>query len=151
MNDYTLIVMDMQQGFVAADDPVTINACAKEIQLAIENNNPIIIVEYKYNGPTHPQLTKLVKDYPFISFIKKRDDDGTEDILNFFYRCKIQPERIRMIGVNTDACVLATLYGLYTASCFHLEIVRKACNSTSSPREIEGVFSDLKKLGIKVI
>ena len=151
MNDYTLICIDMQPGFVAAKDPVTINACAKEISFAIENKNPIIIVEYKYNGPTWPRLTNLVRDYPFVSFIKKNDDDGSEDIMNFFYRCKIQPERIRIVGVNTDACVLATLYSLYTASCFRLEIVRKACNSTSAASEIEGCFTDLQKLGVKVI
>ena len=146
-----LIVIDMQPGFVAAEDPVVINAVKKEIIKAKEETNLILFVEYKWNGRTWPQLTNAVKDYSFTDTIKKTKDDGAEDIMNYFQRCRIAPKKLRVIGVNSDACVLATLYSLYTASCYKLEVVKAACNSTSPKHEIEECYSDLRKLGIKVI
>lgn len=144
---YTLVIVDMQPGFSAADDARTINGTMDEIRTAMALNMPIIFVisdEEKY-GALNPDLVNLVKNSGY--------DPDLWSIELKFYRygerfsassgCKQVDEacevfgfptnRFRFCGVNTDICVFFTameLGKLYPQSC--MEIVMRACNVMST-------------------
>ena len=93
MKQSILIIIDMQASFLAARNPKTILACQALILKAKKELNPIFFIEYKWNGPTLPQLTSLVNDYVLKFTIQKEEDNGAEEIENQFYRGVIIPSQ----------------------------------------------------------
>ncbi len=124
---YTLVVIDMQPEFHAANHPNTIIAVTREIITAVRNSSPIVIVEYRECGPTHPAFLHILKDYKLKSRIKKPQDDGSKEVLRTLSRRKFY-KNLRICGVNRDCCVKATVDGLlYSSLRSKIEVVKDAC------------------------
>ncbi len=143
---YTLVIVDMQPGFPAANDTRTISGTMDEIRTAMQLNMPIIFVisdEEKY-GALNPELVNLVKnsgydedlwsielkfyryDEPFSASSGCKQVDEACEVFGF------PTNRFRFCGVNTDICVFFTAMELgkvYPQSC--MEIVMRACNVMS--------------------
>jgi len=130
---YTLIVVDMQPKFKAANGERVRKGCMREIMKAITSKAPIIFLEYDSDyipggyGPTLKELTKPVVDNYYIEY--KTRDDGSYNVQKLVKKHKL-PETFRVCGINTDCCVYETVRGL--SLIFdnpNIDVVEDACAS----------------------
>lgn len=129
-----LIVNDMQPGFEAARDIITIFAVSKQIEMAMALNLSIILVEYDAHemGATLPQITRLLEGYERFSVVSKSQDDGAAAILKTLCSKAIETQYFILCGVNSDACILDTVQGLvqWLPQC-RILLPQDACNSVN--------------------
>ena len=112
---YTLVIIDMQPNFKAANNPRCVANCVREVKKAIEIGANIIVLEYAQrrneNGhKTKYPIRKLVQAYEKGYFITKDDDDGSYAIIDT--GIFDSEEHFRLCGVNLGACVSSTARGL---------------------------------------
>ena len=144
-----LLIVDMQRSFTAANKKATVKACQELIFDAISLNNSIVFLEYKWNGKTKRELTSLVRNYSFVNTIQKEDDDGSEEVISFFNKCKFVPKNIIVGGVNTNFCVRQTVLGLAEKNDSKLFLVQDACNHEYG--DAEHAIKEMKRAGVKII
>jgi len=124
----TLVVIDMQPEFEAANDPKCIVGVAKQIWMAQQQKWPIVLVEYSGCGETHDVFADMLKGYSSKARISKTDDDGSLEVVRCLRRRKFPHHRLRICGVNADCCVYETVEGLlYRLEKSHIELAKEAC------------------------
>ena len=123
----SLVIVDMQQNFPAANEPSAILGAAKEIERAKKRKAGIVFLEFQNLDPTHEVYRKLLKDYPYLVRTRKSEMDGSEQVLRALRRKKFDVDRIRVCGVNSCHCVRATVDGLLLRSDAKIEVSTKAC------------------------
>ena len=122
---YTLVVIDMQPGFLKrfsefenemAKDEV-IEGCRQAVVKAIADGAEIIDLNYdsKYGdlGPTIPEIADLWKGYSKmfkgrVSYLQKSQDGGGDEIMEN----GVAENEIRVCGINAGACVRDTVWEL---------------------------------------
>src|SRR5574337_1932066 len=111
---YSLIVVDMQDYFLASRLKRVQNNCIREIKKAMDDNATIVFVEFDGYGPTIPQLTSLVKNkkYKKSHTVLKNMDDGGQPIHKLLVKRHLPRRNLKVCGVNTQYCVLSTIEGL---------------------------------------
>lgn len=109
----SLIVVDAQPGFTAVDRP-TVDAIERQVLLAIENNWWVIVLETWPDrlGHTHSQIWRHLENYNRKIMWVKEGTNGTMQVLWSFDDFRYPEEMVRIVGVNTGACVAAVVYGL---------------------------------------
>lgn len=159
MDKYTLLIIDMQSNFDAANNPNTILSVLKEIKAAKDNGCGIMIVEYR-NDPaiedpkyrlkdqfkdTHSEIMDEIKDYERSAVINKYECNGAFYIKEFLLEadCDFNIDSFRVCGVNTDACVASTVNEM-ADDLFDAEfkIVKAACNYDHA-NEIKSKFGSM--------
>jgi nicotinamidase-related amidase len=128
---YSLIVVDMQPFFPSSRSTRVKDHCRKEIQKAMDAGAPIIFVEYLGCGPTNPNLVKMTDYYDKTFLVRKRSDNGSSEISKLLSSYRLPARHLRVCGVNTNACVESTVYGLSRKCAIgaKIEVVAKACNA----------------------
>lgn len=119
-----LIIVDMQAQFGASKD--VSRHVAGQIRKAMKAGEPIVFVEYEGYGLSLEHLRRIAKDYPLRSSVTKRRDDGSREVsahLKAEYGLEA-PASLRVVGVNTAACVAGTAEGLAYMG-FKITIVEK--------------------------
>lgn len=139
----TLLVIDMQPHFDASQRKWLIRNVSAEIRAAMKAEHRIVFLEYTHT-PKHPgvaaknatdrRLIKLVADYADALVIHKQEDDGSAEVAKLLesldgnYPGAIR-EEIRVVGVNTCACVAKTVNGMAKIMPkASIVVVGKACN-----------------------
>lgn len=119
---YTLVVIDMQSGFLNRFDEYGNTEAKKEVikgvkravVKAIADGAEIIDVNYDsrygYLGPTIPEIADLWKGYrklfkKRVSYVEKSSDGGGREIL----ANGVAEKEIRVCGINAGACVKSTV------------------------------------------
>lgn len=128
---YTLCVIDMQAQFGAANGAKVQQSCVREIKKAMRDKATIVFVEYEGYGPTLPVLTNLVKDakYKKVHHVLKQSNGGGHQVANYLKTKHLTRSNIRVVGVNTSYCVLATVQGMNThLNTSNLHIVADGCS-----------------------
>lgn len=127
---YSLILIDMQPYFQAATNRRVLTNCKRELADAINVRAGIIFVEYEGCGLTSKALCRLTQNYDRTFTVSKGTDDGSREVHNLILDHNLAAKRLRVCGVNTDCCVLATVRGL-TARMPRstIEVIGDACNS----------------------
>jgi nicotinamidase-related amidase len=135
---YTLIVVDMQPGFDAANDERTINNCISYVRQAKKDKATIIIMEYGYDdecntyGKTHKSITKYLSRYENYYRVVKRQDDGSSAVLTHEVAFHFKQNDVRICGVNTAACVARTALGMKERfNLSNVKVLLDACNQPS--------------------
>lgn len=108
----TLVIVDMQTGFDAANHPDVVAANCKLIRRQRRRKLPIVVLEFFGCEKTHPDLLKALKGYNKVAFAEKRKCNGSSEV---DYRCKKHKygtDEFHVTGVNMGACVDETVYGL---------------------------------------
>ena len=85
----TLIVVDMQPSFTAANKPSIIVGVTREILEAKRRNWGIIFLEYKPTdemGRTHEGFSSLIRGYRHKARVTKNDDDGSLEVVKAIRR-----------------------------------------------------------------
>lgn len=123
----TLVIIDMQDAFDAACDPDVIIGVTLEILRAKERRTGILIVEYADCGDTHHGFFDLLKGYPYRARCRKREDDGSIEVIRALRRREFNMSHLRVCGVNGDACVVETVSGLLDRlPRTRIDVVKKA-------------------------
>jgi nicotinamidase-related amidase len=130
--DKTLVIVDMQDGFPSAHKKEVQEECIQLVKYFIRNNLPIIVLEYEgaYYGKTFECISKLYKRYPYVKILKKRKDNGSDQVHRFMRREHwgiTKRDEIVICGVNIGACVYETTWGLLKKG-YNVKVVKKACN-----------------------
>lgn len=132
-HDPVLLVIDMQAKFRASNSIKTILNVARLVKKAIRANHRIFFIELG-DEPTHAPLTQLCDEagYGARSWtIKKTGENGAREVAQKCLELCIDPREIIVCGVNTDACVKATVIGLaQTMPRSKVSVVKRACNMT---------------------
>ena len=108
---YTLVIIDMQPDFEAANYDWLVERIVEDVEQAKENRANILVVEYNDYGDTHEKIMEAIGDYLNAYTIEKWDDDGSEEIMDAIEDYKLFPE-LHICGINYSACVERTIRGL---------------------------------------
>jgi nicotinamidase-related amidase len=146
MNNYTLLIIDMQSQYPAACSDKTTEEIILQIEAAKQNDCGIILVEFREEPqyresnspykPTHVSILKAVEGYNRAAVVHKYETDGSAYINDFLEKKgkDFNTDFFRVCGVNTDICVAQTVNGLYEN--FYKEatfiIVEDAVNTDNS-------------------
>jgi nicotinamidase-related amidase len=145
---YTLVVVDMQSGFDTSFG--ALNGCIREVQQAVIDKAGIIFLEYHgfYGdayGFTLPQLKALVDGYSRAYYVPKGADDGSIEVVEAIEKYRMSKLHIKVCGVNTDACVLATVQGLIQkCDKVYLQVIADACNGFNNTNGFNSMLSAKK-------
>ena len=143
-----LIIIDMQPYFdYKGSVSAIIDACRREIQNAINENIPVVLVEWFGLGATDARLRELVENYHNLITVNKNDDDGSNEIVAELG--KYNYSLFKVCGVNTDACVKATVKGLIDlCPNLNVEVVLDAVNSDSIQIDATIVMKNLARVRV---
>lgn len=140
-----LLVVDMQPRFKASKHEWLLKNVANEIRAAKAAGWGIMFLEYSCDGAgsgvalaerTYGRLTRLVAKYKYAITVHKGYNDGSDEVLvaaEDWYGPEVTAmhidDGIRVVGVNTEACVAATVNGLSkTRPDIEITVVGAACN-----------------------
>jgi hypothetical protein len=127
-----LVINDMQGGFPASSDALTLFAIEEQIRLAKARNLGILVVEYDAHemGETHEQLMRHLREYAKAIVVSKSADDGSAEIFEAVIDNGFWPENFIFCGVNSDSCVMKTIQGLIArVPACRITLLQDACNS----------------------
>jgi nicotinamidase-related amidase len=124
---HTLVIVDMQASFKSSNNLRLIHNIFREIDLAKKHNWPIVVLEYKDHGKTHKDIINRIGRYNKKRVSTKSIDDGSYEA-DGQIRNLTKSKRVRLVGVNLNACVLDTACGLKRLK-YKVEIVNDACRS----------------------
>lgn len=142
-----LLVVDMQDAFKASRN--VLDGVEAEVKKAVRNKEWIIFLEYFGDGPTHYRLKKAVKGYKRKSFVKKDADDGSWRLIRRMDRLQLFPPRIRVCGVNTNACVKKTVFGIAARLDTKLVILQDLCSASTKKWHNAGIRFMQKLKGVE--
>jgi nicotinamidase-related amidase len=116
----TLVIVDMQDEFGVGKKPALIKAVVRKIRLAKKLGYGIVVVEYGQaedyeefiGGDTHYKIARELNGYGRDAFVVKHKDDGSPQIVHAIENYGFNRNNIYVCGVNTCACVYATVSGL---------------------------------------
>jgi nicotinamidase-related amidase len=129
---YTLVVVDMQPGFNAANRERVRQNVRREIKKAVQEGADIVFLEYVSHGRTFPELLVPVEKIQYKRFkvSPKMSDDGSKEVQQVVANNDFMFGRFRVVGINTDYCVMATTLGIRTRfPNSYIEVVADACDS----------------------
>jgi len=140
-----LLVVDMQaKKFSTASHAWLLENVAREVRDAKAAGWGVVFLEYTRGvgkggvdlaHRTHDSLTQIVADYGHAITVHKEHDDGSAEVLHaaddWWNDAGAEHIRagIRVVGVNTEACVAGTVNGLASsAPDVEITVVGDACN-----------------------
>jgi len=130
---YTLVLVDMQPYFSAANSRRVRDNCKREIEKAMERRAAIIFVEFNNCGPTVKSLIKMTDDYDRRFFAYKDMDDGSAEVAEVIHNNKLANKKLKVCGVNTDCCVRSTVQGLSSRlPKADIQVIGNACNTVGN-------------------
>lgn len=125
-----LVVVDMQDYFEASMHPATIAAVKEEIRLAVQNGYFIVVLECDGCAPTQKELMAELSGYNHYSVMVKRFADGSAEVLRACQDKGVVPVEFKVVGVNSDCCVLDTVANLSRkVPQSQIVVIAKACNT----------------------
>lgn len=127
-----LVVVDMQPYFPTSQPHWLVEAVIKEIKRARKRGEPVILLEYAgwgVYGSTDSRLLACLLGYRKKFVAEKYRDNGGPEVVELIETHNLPHEKIRICGVNVNACVRQTTQHLTT----HLpesrvKLVLEACN-----------------------
>lgn len=125
-----LVIVDMQPRFETSLKKETQREVINQIKEAKKNNIPVVLLEYAYEGDTHYNIRRTLKDYPHYTLQKNRDS-GASVLIPLLENLRKRGKKflLKVCGVNTAACVYATVRDLTEFSLIkEIQIIWKGCN-----------------------
>ncbi len=148
MDKHTLVIVDMQPSwFTPAGEDNVIAGCRRAIQRAMRNKNPVIFVEW--DGKTHPtasELTTLTDGYNRTFTLAKTCQDGSPQVVELMKKKRLPKRIVRVCGVNTTACVLATVKGLREKLSSTLHVLEDAVGGHWDDNWFNGYYKGINNL-----
>lgn len=141
--DRTLVIIDMQDDFLYRQpEKDLIPVICKLVQYAIQNEWPIILVEYGKSCRTTKAILKAIGNYPNQALIIKNDMNGGPGVIKCINNKKTWSFNLLVCGVYGPQCVSATVGGLFNYSdLIEVDVVTDAVcppYSSSSKEDVHG-------------
>jgi hypothetical protein len=145
----TLCIIDLQPRFNTAT-PDVIDEAVRQIHLAKRRKDGIVILEYgdfdespDYER-SYPAIYDALGRYDKVAIKDKYDDSGADELLCAINDHSFSMERLRVVGVNTCACVWATLEDVMWHGFFdRIELIQNGLNCMHSVHR--GCFDQLQE------
>lgn len=144
---HTLFVIDMQDYFLTswsdAERKELVRAVRAQMRESMYAFQPIVLVEYTGCGRTTDELFDIVDEYSHVHILRKHTNGGGTKLAQYVAKHNL-PEAIKIVGINTDFCVLESVTGLVEQlPTAKVEVISKACDS---PYDHRGGLRQLRKL-----
>ncbi|MBI1266828.1 MAG: isochorismatase family protein [Cryomorphaceae bacterium] len=124
-----LVIVDMQPDFSAAKSPDTVSFVESAVVQAVNEGWKVVVLEFDGYGKTHHSIMSLLSGYSEVEVCIKTVDDGSREVLGAVRRRHWSPKLVRVVGVNSHACVQDTTLGLARLRPdFEIEVLKKGCN-----------------------
>ena len=137
----------MQPKFEAANCEDTINAIKKLVLNAKKDKAYVVIAEYMGYDGTHMCITDIIRKYKPRAYAVADRNDKSEAIQNKLHWRKVKTPVFKICGVNTAACVLATVQGLSKIMAdANIQVIENACNSVGGKYFHDDGINQMKKL-----
>jgi nicotinamidase-related amidase len=139
---YTLVIIDVQQGYSAAQNPTLLTNLLNEIKEARRNDAAILFVnmiEHEGIGKNIKRIWEAAYDYRYFAQVIKADTDGSDEVIGAFKKYRYFNKRnIKVGGVYTDVCVADTVNKL-AKKLPHadIEVLSHCCNSDVPAYEMD--------------
>jgi len=146
---YSLVIIDMQPVFKASQEPGLVQPITREIQLAKKKGYPIVVVEYETKGKgknTLEYIAKKVREYG--SFVIKNTDDGAWAIIPML-KARTRSKKVRVVGVNTAACVYQTVCSLAEEG-YKVQVIADGCWDSFVPNHNKYLVKMAKREGVSL-
>lgn len=142
-----LVIVDMQPEFEASSEIATLSQVEELIALFAGTGYPIVILEYGnpdimrqphrlYCGITHQTLMAPLLSpnrYHKLAVVEKFCNDGSAFVLGTCAERNFRTDHFVVCGVNTDACVSATVHGLAVRrQRSQVSVIAAACNTPAA-------------------
>lgn len=130
----TLVIVDMQTFFPAAQNPKTTKAALDLLLLGIERGWAVVYLEHQGWGQTidlllDPVLKLGAEAEKICRFRTKNAWDGSSQVEDACRQSGFPSEEFVLCGVNTHECVADTVIGLTSRfPLSRLTVVKSACN-----------------------
>jgi len=125
--EQTLVIIDMQELFIEADEEKIIPNIIAMIRHAIAKKWAIIVVEYSGSGETDQEITQALRGYPHKDTVTKHDCDGGRQVIACIESHPAWSTNLLVCGVYGPNCVAATVRGLFENSdVVEIDVVRDA-------------------------
>jgi len=140
----TLVVIDMQPGFEAANDEPTIEQVLVAVKEAKEANLPIFIVQCvpERYGHTLSCIMEEVDLYDNVHIIEKYCNDGAPGVEKVVNENDLQVSEHVVCGVNIGACVHDTVDTFINEYERDIIILKSACNCHHIARQTYEDYED---------
>lgn len=128
-----LVIVDMQDEFLrrAYQRDRVVHWVSQEIAWTHAKGGVIMLLEFDAYGATTLPILACLPDTNH-HFALKIQNDGSEEIAHLVAVNSYAPTSIRVVGVNTDACVYATVKGLRRLfPTVPLTVVANGCSSAN--------------------
>lgn len=140
MKSKLLVIVDVQPDFTRSRK--LLSRVKAEILRARDAGETILFLEIPYHRPrpdepykpTYSSLTDLVDGYEKSAVWQKMGSDGSRQVIRYLRHERLEPEVIRICGVQTDLCVLATVKGLLRRTKTEIHVVKEACDTKAAYR-----------------
>lgn len=153
--DKILILIDLQTYFEASSYERLLKTVEHEIDKAINENIPIIVINYDMHDNLQSRIkNKLKKCDPKLLYkLIKDQDDGSSKIVPVLNELNFNSGNIYVTGVNTGACVFETVCSLqkYSNNNYNVIIIENGCWAGSPDCHFESVGNMIKYHRIKVV
>jgi nicotinamidase-related amidase len=140
----TLVIVDMQPGFVAGcvEPRLLERAVLAEIEQAKKRKWAIVVLELRPNqkGATLKRIREAIVKYRLAVVTRKKADDGSKEVIKTCSLNRFSTHNYKVVGVYTDACVEGTAFGLLDRLPHSMVTVVKGACSTNTP---EGCWENL--------
>jgi len=123
--EHTVVIVDMQDYFIgkrscrlelASEFVPLVDSTCELIALAKSNGWGIVLVEFDDLGRTTQQIVDEIGDYPHVDTVIKNCEDGGEEVIDCLRGHPKWSNHLLVCGVFGDACVPATVKGLFEHS-----------------------------------
>jgi nicotinamidase-related amidase len=143
-----LVIIDMQEEFEASLEKEVNQEILRQIKLANRRKAPIVFVRFRGMGEINLSLIEQAEKGISL-FTTKKDDNGSANILYKLNQQGVSSDRLRICGINTEYCVLATVNGLIEIKpTIDIEVVKKGCTTipVTSQEDLWNRFPKVKNI-----
>lgn len=142
---YTLIVIDVQEGFnIPRQRPF--GCIVREIHDAIKAKANIVLV--KTNDVGEVDAT-LLQEAPKAHIVGKNAANGSNEVITSLFLHGLNHRALRVCGCNTELCVYETVAGIVQKlPASHIDIVADACDSSTDHKKGLALLSQLRNVSI---
>jgi nicotinamidase-related amidase len=121
----TLVIVDMQPGFIGVSEKPIIPNVIKSVQYAIRQGWPIVVVEFEGYGETEVDVMAEVLKSPQYEIVTKHQCSGGEEVSEACHK-RGWPNNFVVCGVYGDQCVSDTIATLVDIHGTVVDIIKNA-------------------------
>lgn len=130
---YALCIIDMQPHFITSLNGPTLHAVLRLTKEAMSDGAFIVVAQYMNCGRTNNNIRKMLRKYPFKAYCCAFKNNKADAICTKLRTHGVRTHKLKICGVNTEACVAATVINLHKRH--KMEIIAAACHGRLGTRE----------------